>query len=560
MADTKRYNSVPVLTLADDLSSSGTTIKTTSMLDWGGDALTTASFNTDYIPFTIINDKKTLIEFGLITASTIGDLTTTGATIYKRGLKYFAEGDTTDDDEVTANKLAWTQGAKVLIGTNPPHMYGTFANKFNEETIEEIWTFLNTTIPTLDSYLAPTLDEQLAPKKYVDDTAGAGAADATTTVKGVIELATQAELDAGTDTGGTGASLVAIPSNIADSIQTSTFISAADAGGTDAYAITLTPAISSYTTGQMFIFSANTVNTGAATLDVNSVGAVTIKKNHDQDLEDGDIESGSYVIVIYDGTNFQLQSQQATIPTTALLTQVFSGLSGDVTAANLNTLTAGATSDADALHTHDSLAFPYVGFEIDGGTALYRNTFTESGFGSFPDSVTDGGMFWWPPNDGGGGGYGGNVYYAEDIVDATNDFDITFTCAAAPAGGNEITIGIGDASGAGGSIASSATIDGAWIEVGFGGAFACNADGTTNTNTDITGAITITDYNTYRILRNGTDIEFYVNGTLATTHTTNLPIGTTRSFWMQAIKGNGTAGSSNATRLLKDSIRYRCPF
>lgn len=51
-------------------------------------------------------------------------------------------------------------------------------------------------------------DAHLATKKYVDDTAVAGAPDATTGVKGLVEIATGAELAAGTGTGGTGAAVV----------------------------------------------------------------------------------------------------------------------------------------------------------------------------------------------------------------------------------------------------------------------------------------------------------------------------------------------------------------
>ena len=47
---------------------------------------------------------------------------------------------------------------------------------------------------------APTTDYQIANKKYVDDTAVAGAPDASTTTKGIIELATEDEVQTGTDT------------------------------------------------------------------------------------------------------------------------------------------------------------------------------------------------------------------------------------------------------------------------------------------------------------------------------------------------------------------------
>jgi hypothetical protein len=81
---------------------------------------------------------------------------------------------------------------------------------------------------------------------------------------------------------------------------------AADAGASDSYAITLEPAPTAYTTGQVVTFKANTANTGAATLNVNSLGAKTIKKNVNEDTATGDIIANQLVTVVYDGTNFQM--------------------------------------------------------------------------------------------------------------------------------------------------------------------------------------------------------------------------------------------------------------
>jgi hypothetical protein len=53
-------------------------------------------------------------------------------------------------------------------------------------------------------------------------------------------------------------------------------------------------------------FKADTNNTGAATLNLNGLGAVAIKKDATDDLEDDDIVSGQIVHVVYDGTNWQL--------------------------------------------------------------------------------------------------------------------------------------------------------------------------------------------------------------------------------------------------------------
>lgn len=87
----------------------------------------------------------------------------------------------------------------------------------------------------------------------------------------------------------------------------------ADGGSSDTYEISLSPAPSAYADvlGLPITFLANTANTGAATLDLNDLGPISIKKQHDATLETNDIEAGQLVTVVYDGTNFQMQSQTA---------------------------------------------------------------------------------------------------------------------------------------------------------------------------------------------------------------------------------------------------------
>jgi len=60
----------------------------------------------------------------------------------------------------------------------------------------------------------PTTDSQAATKKYADDIAVAGAPNAGETTKGLVEIATDAQIAAGTDVGETGAFLVVVPSKI----------------------------------------------------------------------------------------------------------------------------------------------------------------------------------------------------------------------------------------------------------------------------------------------------------------------------------------------------------
>ncbi len=96
---------------------------------------------------------------------------------------------------------------------------------------------------------------------------------------------------------------------------------AADAGANDTYVITLSPAPNAYATGQTFRFKANTANTGAATLNVNGLGAKTIVKGVNTTLADGDIAANQINTVVYDGTNFVLQS-----PVSTAVTPSFNGL------------------------------------------------------------------------------------------------------------------------------------------------------------------------------------------------------------------------------------------
>jgi hypothetical protein len=87
---------------------------------------------------------------------------------------------------------------------------------------------------------------------------------------------------------------------------------ATDTGTANTYVIALTPAITAYAAGQRITFKAGAASTTASTLNVNTLGVKALKKLHDQDIASGDIETGSIVTAVYDGTNFQITSQLAT--------------------------------------------------------------------------------------------------------------------------------------------------------------------------------------------------------------------------------------------------------
>jgi hypothetical protein len=148
---------------------------------------------------------------------------------------------------------------------------------------------------------------------------------------------------------------------------------ATDTGTANAYVIALSPAVAAYAAGQAFTFKAANASTTASTLNVNTIGTKVIKKLNDQDIASGDIESGSIVSVVYDGTSFQMTSQLASSATSTpggSNTQVQYNSSGAFAgSANLtfdaSTLTVTGTSSLDGAVTINQTGAA-VDFRVEG--------------------------------------------------------------------------------------------------------------------------------------------------------------------------------------------------
>ena len=92
----------------------------------------------------------------------------------------------------------------------------------------------------------------------------------------------------------------------AGQVQDGTFQYLTSISGTNTILATASLGMSAYVAGQVFRFIAAGANTGAVTLNVNSIGGIAVNKNGTVALSAGDIVSGSIVEVVYDGTRFQL--------------------------------------------------------------------------------------------------------------------------------------------------------------------------------------------------------------------------------------------------------------
>lgn len=89
-------------------------------------------------------------------------------------------------------------------------------------------------------------------------------------------------------------------------------LTGSSAGVANAYTLTHSPpfpnAAVAYRFSSTYVFGAAATNTGPSTLNIDGLGAKTIKKFFNQDLTAGDIQASQIVMVMYDGTNFQMVS------------------------------------------------------------------------------------------------------------------------------------------------------------------------------------------------------------------------------------------------------------
>ena len=128
---------------------------------------------------------------------------------------------------------------------------------------------------------------------------GSIAADGQTTITNNLPMGNYAHT-------GVAAATVRTMYATAGQVQDSAFTFLTSPSGTNTMTATASLGMSAYATGQRFFFVAPATNTGACTLNINSIGIKSITKLGTTALVSGDITSGAIIQVVYDGTEFQL--------------------------------------------------------------------------------------------------------------------------------------------------------------------------------------------------------------------------------------------------------------
>lgn len=335
-------------TLQSSISSTQTTITLTSFtVPVSGTLITMAVMNTDIAYMTIAprTSQSEFISFTGITQNADGTATLTGVT---RGLdKNYPYTSS------SSFKLPHAGSTQVIL-SDAPQVFNQYSVIANDETITGRKVFPSSGGASSAlvgvSYVAPIQDTEIASKKYVDTVAIYGAPLATTTVAGIVQLPTDAQREAGTDIGSTLAGLV-LPNRQYGARNILGYGTAA--GSPNTYTVTLVPAPTAYATGQVVGLVMPNQNTGSATININGLGAKTIRLGGTS-LFAGAFTTSSVVGMQYNGTQFDiiyssdLFAQAATIGKA-----VQRNSTGDVT---VNT-TPTASTDAASKAYVDSRAF-----------------------------------------------------------------------------------------------------------------------------------------------------------------------------------------------------------
>lgn len=527
--------------LAAKMSSSTTTFTLNSSVDGDGSSLSGV--------YELTVDEGASTEEHLYAT-----LAGASGTVTRRGLSR-VNGWT----EVTGNKYQHERGASVKITNFSLILINRLLN--GDDTFNSVaWTGVS----SISGLSTPISSEttKAANVDFVLNTSYAGTVDGAEAVKGLFEAADSTEVAAGDDTGTTSAPTVVRPSKLAEIIQKGSYLYAVEdgTGSDDTYTWTTTPTTSAYTTGSIRLVKFTIANTGAATGNENSIGAKTFKKyvaGALADLETGDIVANWFGLVYYDGTYLVLLNPCAASLTTATLSSITT---------NWPTVTGGATSNADTLHTHNPStqdAALFTGGSIHLPIVLQDGQLVYSGapFGSnklwkLPASIefitgTSASGWLAVRTDGtdsvaasvGEDGMFGVTNGASAAVTLGTSWTacIAFRLGTVPASTDTFFIGFAeDADTLDASGASPTTSRHCGYQYNGTNWRITNGSNTTQTSTNV--STPAAGWHILKMVRiTGTSLAFYLDGTLLGTHTTNLPTQGPLNFYMAHI--NNAASS-----------------
>ena len=148
-----------------------------------------------------------------------------------------------------------------------------------------------------------------------------------------------------------------------------------DSGTANVYAGSFTPAITQYTAGLGVQMKIGNTNTGASTLNLNSLGTKAITYQNGAALVGGELQAGMVAQFFYDGASFQFVSQPKLLNAMATITESYATNTGPGAASSglntraLNTIQYNGITGLSVASSAVSL--PAGSYWFDGSAPAY---------------------------------------------------------------------------------------------------------------------------------------------------------------------------------------------
>lgn len=171
---------------------------------------------------------------------------------------------------------------------------------------------------------------------------------------------------------GDSSSLTSYPST--KQAQNGSLTYAVDSGSANAYIITLSPAPSTYLAGMDVYIKITNANTGASTINVNSLGVKNIKTHLGADPLASAMGAGQIVHLKYNGTNFEILTEGNAVHTV-----------GDESISGSKSLT-GVINEAKGANIASVAGTTDIWTPADGNTVHITGTNATDSFGTAPQA------------------------------------------------------------------------------------------------------------------------------------------------------------------------------
>lgn len=296
--------------------------------------------------------------------------------------------------------------------------------------------------------------------------------------------------------------------------------------GTDNYTGTITPPITTYV-NLRFIGNFGSANTGPSTVNLNGIGPVAIKKNVSAALVAGDILTGQYRILVFDGTNFQMIGGGSG-GGSGTVTNVTS-TNGDLSVTTGTTTPALTVNSAPIWTTGRTLS-------LTGDVTYTSPSFNGSGNVTAASNVIK---------------INGNTIPANASGALTNNGSGTLTWVPTSGSGTVTTFSVVTANGVSASVANATTTPAATFTLGAITPTTVNGvtlSGSSTPTLAVTGTTTISGANT------GDQTTVSGNAGTATTLATGRTIGITGDLTYTSPSFNGSANVTAAATLASTAV------